>query len=183
MVMSLGEGRAQLLVNGSVVRELRAGQASPEGIRLLSADRTRGTLVVDGKELVLGLGGSTVATAELHADARGHFMTLAYINGVPTQAVVDTGATLVALSRDEARRIGVGDTGARRVRISTAGGPRTGSLVTLASVRVGGVALQDVEAIVLDDADLAITLIGMSFLNGVDMRRAGNTLTLSRQQF
>jgi aspartyl protease family protein len=183
MVMSLGEGRVQLLVNGSVVRELRAGQASPEGIRLLSADRTRATLVVDGKELVLGLGGSTVATAELHADARGHFMTLAYINGVPTQAVVDTGATLVALSRDEARRIGVGDTDGRRVRISTAGGPRTGSLVTLARVRVGGVALQDVEAIVLDDSDLAITLIGMSFLNGVDMRRAGNTLTLSRRQF
>jgi predicted aspartyl protease len=67
--------------------------------------------------------------------------------------------------------------------ISTAGRPRTGSLVMLASVGLGGVALQDVEAIVLDDSALAITLIGMSFLNGVDMRCAGNTLTPSRRQF
>jgi aspartyl protease family protein len=185
LVMSLGEGRAQLLVNGTAVRDLRAGQTSPEGVRLISADRTKALVAVDGRELALGLGGSTVASAELKADRAGHFVTTAYVNGVATQAVIDTGATAVALSSDEAARLASRYAGAPRVQIATAGGPKTAYRVNLATVRVGDITLHNVDALVMEGgaAQLPITLIGMTFLNGVEMRRVGDTLTLTRRNF
>ncbi len=185
MVMSLETDRAQILLNGAAVRILRAGQTSPEGVRLVAADRTRAVLEVEGKTLTLGIGQSTVATVELKADARGHFITTAYINGVPTRALIDTGATAVAVSTDEAQRLGNGYAGAPRVRVSTAGGPRTGYRVNLASVSVGSITLPNVGGLVMEggQGELPITLIGMTYLNGVDLRRAGDTLTLSRRNF
>jgi len=185
MVMSLDHDRAQLLLNGSVVRSLRGGQTSPEGVRLLSADRTQATVEVDGKPMTLKLGQSTVAVAELKADARGQFITPAFINGVETRALIDTGASSIALSSDEARRLGVAHAGLARIQIATAGGPKTGYRVTLATVRVGEVTLHNVDAVVMEGGreQLPITLIGMSFLNGVDMRRVGDTLLLTRRNF
>ena len=185
LVMSLEQGRVQLLVNGTAVRTLREGQASPEGVRLIDADRTRARLEVDGRELVLGLGGSTVATAELKIDRSGHFMTTAYVNGVATQSVIDTGATTVAIPGDEAQRMSIRYAGAPRVQIATAGGARTAYRVNLATVRVGGITLHNVDAMVVEGGkgELPVTLIGMSFLNGVEMRRIGDTLTLTRRNF
>src|SRR5512134_1229349 len=185
LLMSLGEGRAQLLVNGTAVRDLRVGQTSPEGVRLVSADRTKAVVEVDGRQLSLGLGGSTVAAAELKVDRSGHFVTTAYVNGVATQAVIDTGATSVALSSDEAGRMSIRYAGAPRVQISTAGGVKTAYRVNLASVRVGDITLHNVEALVMEGGreQLPITLIGMTFLNGVEMRRIGDTLTLTRRNF
>jgi len=185
MVMSLETDRAQVLVNGTAVRTLRAGQTSPEGVRLVAADRTKAVLEVEGRTLTLGIGQSTVATVELRADARGHFVTTAHINGVPTRALIDTGATSVAISTDEAQRMGIGYAGAPRVRVSTAGGVRTAYRVTLAAVSVGSITLHNVEGLVTEGGrgELPLTLIGMSYLNGVDLRRAGDTLTLSRRNF
>jgi aspartyl protease family protein len=185
LVMSLEQGRAQLLVNGAAVRLLRDGQTSPEGVRLVSADRGRAVVEIDGRSLALRLGESTVATAELKADARGHFVTSAWINGVETTAMIDTGATTVAMSGEEARRLGIDYAGRPRVQIATAGGARVAYRVTLSSVRVGEVTINGVEAVVFEGGreQLPITLLGMTFLNGVDMRRVGNTLTLSRRSF
>ncbi len=185
MVMSLDLDRAQVLVNGTAVRSLRAGQTSPEGVRLVTADRTRAVLEVDGRTLTLGIGQSTVATVELKADARGQFFTTAYINGVPTRALIDTGATSVAIPADAAQRMGMSYAGAPRVRVSTAGGPRTGYRVTLGTVSVGSITLHNVEGVVMEGGadELPVTLIGMTYLNGVDLRRAGDTLTLTRRNF
>lgn len=183
LVMSLGDGRAQLLVNGAAVRELRAGQTSPEGVRLVSADRTKALVEVDGRSLALGLGGSTVATAEIKADRGGMYATTAYINGVATAAYIDTGAFAVAVSREEADRMSIRYAGAPRVQTATAGGPRTAYRVVLATVRVGEITLQNVDGLVMEGgrAELPVTLIGMTFLNGVEMRRAGDTLLLVRR--
>lgn len=185
LLMSLEQGRVQLLVNGTAVRTLREGQTSPEGVKLISADRTQARLEVDGRELALGLGGSTVASAELKADRSGHFVTTAYVNGVATPALIDTGATSVTLSSDEAQRLSIRYAGGPRVQSATAGGPRAGYRVNLATVRVGGITLHNVDAMVMEGgkSELPITLIGMSFLNGVEMRRVGDTLTLTRRNF
>jgi hypothetical protein len=48
MVMSLEGDRAQVLINGVAVRTLRTGQTSPEGVRLVAADRPRAVLEVEG---------------------------------------------------------------------------------------------------------------------------------------
>jgi predicted aspartyl protease len=55
----------------------------------------------------------------------------------------------------------------------------------LATVSVGSITLQNVEGTVMEGGrgEFSITLIGMTYLNGVDLRRAGDTLTLSRRNF
>jgi len=69
--------------------------------------------------------------------------------------------------------------------MATAGGARTGYRVRLASVQVGQITLHGVDGVVIEGggSELPITLIGMTFLNGVDLRRVGDTLLLTRRQF
>ena len=59
----------------------------------------------------------------------------------------------------------------------TAGGPTAAYAVMLDSVRVGGIELLNVEAIVIEQG-LNVTLLGNSFLNRTEMRREGQTMTL-----
>jgi aspartyl protease family protein len=106
----------------------------------------------------------------------------AAINGVPVRALVDTGASAVAMNLSEARRAGVSLSGARRVRVLTASGAREALLVQIASVQVGEIVVYDVEATLSERDELPITLLGMSFLKHLDMYRSGASLTLTRRQ-
>ncbi|MBS1215441.1 MAG: conserved hypothetical secreted protein [Proteobacteria bacterium] len=184
MVMSVAQGRADLLVNGAAIRQLRAGQTSPEGVTLVEASRSSAVVEVEGRQFTLGLGQSTVATAVLKADRQGHFGATAYINGVAAPAMIDTGATGIALSTETARRIGIDYARGQTLNVATAGGQRTGWRVNLATVAIGEVALQNVEGVVLDvsPADLPMVLVGMSFLGYLDMQRVGDTLTLTKRR-
>jgi aspartyl protease family protein len=117
----------------------------------------------------------------VQADERGHFVVAAYINGVPVRAIVDTGATSVALNMNDAARMGINFAVAQRGIVRTAGGPRSVLNVSLATVQVGDILLRNVEASVSEANELPITLLGMSFLNQVEMQRTGRTLTLTRR--
>ena len=183
LVMSIEQGRAQLLVNGTAVRTLREGQTSPEGVKLISADRTRAVLEVDGRELALGLGGSTVASAEVKADRWGMYARR-HSHGVATPAVIDTGAFAVSITREEAERMSIRYATAPRIEVTTAGGQRSARRVNFATVRVGGITLHNVDGVVVENqkGDSTVTLIGATSLNSVEMRRIGDTLTLTRRK-
>jgi aspartyl protease family protein len=55
------------------------------------------------------------------------------------------------------------------------------SKVLLNTIRIGNVSLNMVEAIVLDDAQLKMPLLGMSFLKRTNMKNEGDRLTLSQR--
>jgi aspartyl protease family protein len=120
----------------------------------------------------------------LSADAQGHFFAMAQINGIPARSQIDTGATNVTLNMDDARRMGVDFTGARRSIAQTANGKISAYQVTLSSVRVGDIELNNVPATVSEGGagQQPVVLIGMSFLRHLEMQHAGNTLTLLRPQ-
>ena len=181
MVMSIGQGRVDVLVNGSAVRTLRPGETSPEGVRLIEVGPQGALVEVDGRRWTMGLGSSTATSVVVQADARGHFLVTAAINGVPMRALVDTGASTVSLNLSDARRLGVNLAGAQSVILQTAGGPRQGLRARLAAVQVGGIVLRDVEATVSVADELAIVLLGMTFLNHLELQRAGTTLTMTRR--
>jgi len=183
MVISLAPGRAELVINGSVVRALRDGETSPEGVLLVSATRNAAIVEVDGKRHTLGLGGGTVSTVRLQADARGHFFATVHINGVPVQAVVDTGASDVALNRVDARRLGVSLSQARRAMVATANGQQSVWLVTLASVQLGEILIPNVSAAVVEGGpeQLPVVLLGNSLLQHLELQRVGNTLTVIKR--
>jgi aspartyl protease family protein len=68
----------------------------------------------------------------------------------------------------------------QRGTTQTAGGPTAAYLVTVESVRVGGVELQNVEIIVIEQG-LTVALLGNTFLNRMEMRREGQTMTLTKR--
>ena len=104
------------------------------------------------------------ARIELPQAMDGHFYMVMEVNGAPIRFVVDTGATELVLSREDAGRAGVEME--RLVfsgRAFTANGMVETAPVTLASVVVGGVADTDVRAVV-NGSEMRESLLGMSYL-------------------
>ena len=107
-------------------------------------------------------GGSTIT---LQSTRGGHFVSEIRINGSPVQALVDTGATLVALSHEDAERANIRPSGnARTGMANTANGQVKFTMVMLNEVRLGPLVLRDVEAAVMPKGAMQNTLLGMAFL-------------------
>jgi aspartyl protease family protein len=97
----------------------------------------------------------------------GHFYADVEINGAPITMLVDTGASAVALSADDARRAGVATSiGMQDVIGQGASGEVRGDIVTLERIRLGGVEQTGVSAAVLSDGSMS--LLGQSFLREFD---------------
>jgi aspartyl protease family protein len=118
----------------------------------------------------------------LAADPGGHFLIDVVINGSKVRMMVDTGASIVALSREDARRIGVTPQPADfKAKVSTANGIVQVAPVLLKEVVVGELAVQDVQAAVFPDNRLQVGLLGMSFLSKLShFEVAGRQLILQR---
>lgn len=104
----------------------------------------------------------------IRASAGGHFMIEADVDGADIRFMVDTGATEVVLTPEDAARIGF-DLRARNFtrQFHTAGGVIRAAPVTLRRLRIGQLVLRDVEAWV-NEAPLFVSLLGMSFLKRLD---------------
>ncbi len=104
----------------------------------------------------------------IRASAGGHFMIEADVDGADIRFMVDTGATEVMLTPEDAARIGF-DLRARNFtrQFNTAGGVVRAAPVTLRRLRIGQLVLRDVEAWV-NEAPLFVSLLGMSFLRRLD---------------
>ncbi len=102
----------------------------------------------------------------LDADQRGHFIANARINGRTVEVMVDTGATIVAISAETARQLGIYlPKSAFNAPIRTANGTIAVAPVVLKEVRLGNVTVRNVEAAVSPDNVLGMNLLGMSFLS------------------
>ncbi len=103
----------------------------------------------------------------LEREGDGHFYADTEINGQKVRMLVDTGATAIALSRDDARRAGVGISIAMPEVVGKgASGDVHGEIVTLDRVALGGAEAENVAAVVLDDGEMS--LLGQSFLARFD---------------
>lgn len=175
--------RADVVINGDTPRTLWVGETTQEGVTLRGVENEAALVEVNAKLWTLKRGESTVAQTTLQGDTRGQFFAMALINGVPVRALIDTGATSVALNSEDAHRMGIDYLRGQRVTVQTANGPVGAYRVALASVQVGEIALANVAATVIDGnrRDLPLVLIGMSFLREVEMLRSGNTLVLQRR--
>ena len=94
----------------------------------------------------------------------GHFWAWAEVNGQPIRFLVDTGATTVALTPQDAEALGFRPADLNYGQaITTASGSSRAARVTLASVSVGGARIEEVEAVVVEKG-LDVSLLGMSYL-------------------
>jgi aspartyl protease family protein len=95
----------------------------------------------------------------------GQFWADAQVNGQAVHFLVDTGATSVALTSEDARKLGINpESLTYDLAIATANGQARGARVKLGTVSVGRVQVYDVDAIVIDKG-LATSLLGMSYLS------------------
>ncbi|EJL72522.1 clan AA aspartic protease, TIGR02281 family [Variovorax sp. CF313] len=182
--------RAILIVNGNPPKTIAVGE-SYQGVKLVSLQAEQAVVELDGKRVNLrmdtpvsigggggtGGGGSRVV---LSADSRGHFMTQGAINGRPVTFMLDTGATSIALSADDALRIGLDYSKGQRVVMNTANGQAQGYRLRLQSVRVGDVEVYDIDAIVSPQA-MPFVLLGNSFINRFSMRRDADQMVLEKR--
>lgn len=192
-VVGLFSGRAVIVVDGSKPHTLSAGQTTPEGVKLISADNKAATIEYQGKRQTLAPGsgarygggsGTTTgagSSVKLTADARGHYQTLGQVNGNTVQFLVDTGATSIALPSTEARRLGINYLNGVRGYTETANGRAAIYRITLDTVKIGDITLHAVGAVVLEGNGLKTALLGMSFLSRTDMKHDGQVLTLTRR--
>ena len=184
----IGDKAAVFAVDGGEPKAVKVGQKW-SGISLISVEREQATVEIDGRQRVLKIGQhyrSAAAASNdrqsvtLAADPRGHFVSQGSINGNPVRFLVDTGATTVALPAAEAQRLGIDYRKGERGFTNTAGGLVPIYRVRFDSVKLGSIELAGVDGIVIEQG-LDIALLGMTFLNRVDMKRDGQTMVLIRR--
>jgi len=179
-VVGLFPGAAVLNIDGQ--RKLvKVGQTGPEGVQVVSADSHKAVLRVGGVEQTYELSreynSAGYATPAAHAETSiargtgGHYWVAGTINNQNAQFLVDTGATSIAMNEGQARRLGLDyRAGGTPMMASTASGTAKGWRVTLNSVKLGGVEVLGVEAVVLEGDFPTDILLGMSYLNRVGWR-------------
>jgi aspartyl protease family protein len=101
----------------------------------------------------------------VEADGSGHYLVEVRINGRTVPAMIDTGATTVALTAETARRIGIVPMRSAFTQpVATANGVLAAAPVRLREVRVGTIVVRNVDALVVPGEGLTVDLLGMSFL-------------------
>ena len=145
---------------------------------LVSGYLYRNDLQSFGNRLVAGLvpGRAAVFTDNegiqevvLYKVLNGHFETPVTVNGATVQMLVDTGASRVALSYEDAETLGLNPASlAFTQTVSTANGEARAASVTLAEVSIGPIVRQNIKAMVTEEGKLDQSLLGMSFLSTLD---------------
>jgi aspartyl protease family protein len=110
--------------------------------------------------------------------ASGHFLTVADVNKEPIRFVVDTGADIVALTQEDARRAHIAfDPAAFEVIGQGASGEVRGQEVRIDSIVLDGKRASNVHGVVLEQSDMS--LLGQSYLRHIDnVQIKGDTMTL-----
>ena len=180
--------KAMLMINGSEPEAVRVGE-SLGGVKVVAIQGDQVIVEVGGRKRPLRIGQHAVGAASadgsgkitLTADGRGHFYTTGTINGTSVRFLVDTGATMISLGASDARRLGLDFNRGEKGFSQTANGQVVVSKVKLDTVSIAGVTLRQVDAL-LHQTDMPIALLGMSFLNRMEMQQDGGTMTL-RQRY
>lgn len=190
MAGSIGDSKALLMINGAP-HTLTVG-STIKGVTLRRVMQGQAEIEIGGKSLLVAIGGAPASVGTgggggatgreilIAAGPGGHFVTSGQINGKSVQFMVDTGATVIAMGRQEAERLGIDWKKGQPGMGQTAAGVVTAYGVSLTSVRIGDVEVFGVNAMVLP-AEMPFILLGNSFLGRFSMRRDSNVMKLEKR--
>jgi aspartyl protease family protein len=103
--------------------------------------------------------------SELRIGRDGHYHADAEINGRSIEVMVDTGASMVALTYEDAERAGIYVKDSDfTMRVSTANGTGRVAPITISRISIGEITVRNVKGAVVESGKLSKTLLGMSFL-------------------
>lgn len=184
--------RSLLAIDGSALRSLAEGE-SYQGVRLIRLGSNEATVEVDGTTRTLRLGEAPVSVGSgasassgnarivLTADSRGHFTHQIRINDQLIDAVVDTGASTIAIGKRDADRLRIDYSKAPTLNVGTANGTAKAWSVRLSHVRMGDAQVWNVEAVVVPQ-DMPFVLLGNNFLSEFSMSRHNDQMVLVKRQ-
>lgn len=128
------------------------------------------------RNLVQQTGSDGVPEVVLRRNRQDHYVSTGAINGRPVDFLIDTGATTVSLSMEQARRLGL------PLRMGTSSKTANGVVQTydapLDSVTLGGFTVRGLRATVMPNLPGEEALLGMDFLKRFDLIQRGETLTI-----
>lgn len=188
-VLGLFRNKVILKIDGKQ-RILTLGKASLEGVLLISSNSDEAILEINGVRNSYRLGnhiGSSFKRDEqpevsIYKDESGMFRVIGTINNFPVNFLVDTGASHIAMNRNEAKRLGIDFRQfGKRGRAQTANGIVNTWNITLDKVKVGDVMIRNVRAFVNDSDSPHMVLLGMSFLGQLEMSHEGTRLKLKKK--
>jgi len=186
VVEGLMPGAAVLNIAGQR-KLLRVGQTHA-AVTLVAVDTRTATVRVGGETRVLDMSRHVgtnyqvpdVQVVSIPRNSRMQYQTGAQINGRGVQVMVDTGANIVAMSTAQAAALGVDYRAGELTEVQTASGVARAYLVTLRSVDVGGIRVDNVEASVVEGDYPTTILLGMTYLRHVSISEENGVLSLSR---
>ncbi|GGD36002.1 membrane protein [Croceicoccus pelagius] len=156
-ILALG---ASLCALGAMMPESMGGPAD-------GGDSEKASLASDMQQSQPGSGDYLSGEMVLQREPDGHFYATPSINGVQVNSLVDTGASVIALTADDADAIGITWHPSELSVIGRgASGDVVGVAVHLDRVELGGFDVRDVDAVVIPEG-LHITLLGQSFLSRI----------------
>lgn len=187
-LVALSNGKAMLIIDDKPPKMFAVGSSVTALTKLVSINSNSATIETDGKRQTLFLGHAVLRTettknpsVTLQAADNGHFFTEGKINGgSKLRMMVDTGASFVSMSASDARKLGIDYKKGIPSRISTANGIIPTFIVRLDSVKIGDIELFQVDASI-QEAEIGICLLGMSFLKRLSMVREGQQMVLTKK--
>ncbi|MEO5573506.1 MAG: retropepsin-like aspartic protease [Gammaproteobacteria bacterium] len=112
----------------------------------------------------------------LQRNRQGHYVAPGNINGQPVEFLLDTGATLVSIPQPLAQRLGLKP--GIPLESQTANGTVTTYATVIENIELGGIVLRNIRASINPGQTGNDVLLGMSFLQQLELTQHGNTLTL-----
>jgi aspartyl protease family protein len=181
-VVGLFSGAAVVNIDGQR-KMLKVGQRLGD-VELISATSREAVLRIADKTQTFTLsreysdGFATPQKRQMSIARRndGHYWVSGSVNGQSMEFLIDTGASTIAMSENEADRLGLDYLKGRSVQVNTAGGTKKAWQVRLDRVKIGTLEVLGVEAMVLPGSYPTQTLLGMSFLNRVGWREEQGVL-------
>ena len=186
-VVGLFRDRAVVRIPGGEVM-LKVGETK-QGVTLLSADANKASVRYAGATYDLGLSNRVAgnyqrveqAQVVVASDRLGQYQVRGAVNNQFTNFLVDTGASLVALSSELATTMNIDYTAGKQGTVQTAQGRAASYFVVLDELVVGSITAYNVEAAVIEGTYPQMPLLGMSFLKQVSMQESAGVLTLTKR--
>lgn len=166
---------------------IRVGQTSTHGVKLLEANTATARVRYLDREYTLSLSARVASSfakpthesVHINQDELGQYRMRGSINGHYVTFLVDTGASVVAMSERHATSMGLDFRAGQMGSVQTAQGNAKAYFLSLDAVTIGGITLHNVEATVIEGTHPIDVLLGMSFLKQLRRSDDGGVLTLT----
>lgn len=185
-------GKALLVVDAGAPRLVGPGETF-KGVKVLAVQADSALVEAGSHRFTVRLGDAPGAAGGdpdaapgagnrivLTASTGGHFLTSAQLNGTTVRAMVDTGASAVAITSILADQMGINYRSGTPVQMRTANGAVDAWRIKLTTLRVGDVTVYGVDAIV-GMGDMPYVLLGNTFLSRFQMTRTNDQMVLEKR--